>query len=54
MDKNKEYAGCALIIIVVIVISWLITEMATSAALPIISALVFIGAIIYYLFFKSK
>lgn len=54
MDKNKEYAGCALTIIIGIVILWLITEMATSTALPIISTLVFIGVVIYYLFFRSK
>ena len=52
--NNKDLAGCALVLIGFTVVAWILTELGTSPHLSIMSAVIFIGVIIYYLFFKQK
>ena len=51
MENNKWALG-VLAVIGLVIIAWVLKELGSSPQLPIISALVFIGVIIYYLFLK--
>lgn len=51
--NSKDLAGCALVLIGFTAVAWILTELGTSPHLSIMSAIVFIGVIIYFMFFKS-
>ena len=53
-DNAHGFALVALVIIALVVIAWIISTLGSSPYLSTISILVFIGAVIYYLFLKPS